>query len=105
LLVSSRLSRPEEPPLSALLLPVYILLFVALIYWVGIRPQQKRRRQMEDLQARIKVGDDVMTTAGIYGRITEIEDDSTLLLEIAEDTDVRIAKSAVAEVVTEPSGE
>jgi preprotein translocase subunit YajC len=87
--------------MSALLLPMYIVIFLGLIYLVGIRPQQKRRRELEALMSRLAPGDEVVTVAGIYGTVTEIEDGETLLLEIAEDTDIRIAKGSIARVVSD----
>lgn len=86
--------------MSALLLPIYIVIFLGLIYLVGIRPQQKRRRELESLLGRLAPGDEVVTLAGIYGTVTEIEEGDTLLLEIAEDTDIRVAKGSIARVVS-----
>ena len=45
-----------------------------------------------------------MTVSGIYGTVTEIEDGETMLLEIAEDTDIRIAKGSIARIVTASAG-
>jgi preprotein translocase subunit YajC len=84
---------------GAILLPIYILIFVGLIYFVGIRPQQRRRREQESLVTRLSPGDEVVTLAGIYGTITEIEDGGTLLLEIAEDTEIRVATASIARMV------
>ena len=81
---------------SAVLLPVYIIIFVALIYFVGIRPQQKRRREMEELARTLSPGDEVLTTSGIYGIVSEVEDGGTIILQGAEDVDIRISQQAVA---------
>lgn len=78
------------------LLPLYILIFLALIWFVGIRPQQKRRREQQQLLSQLAAGDDVVTAGGVYGTVTEIEEGDTILLEIAEDVDIRIAKSSIA---------
>lgn len=86
--------------MSTLLLPIYLIVFIGLIYLVGVRPQQRRRRQLDDLVRSLSVGDDVVTTSGIHGRVTEIENGDTVLLEIAEDTDIRIAKAAIAQRLT-----
>lgn len=83
----------------AILLPIYIVLFIGLIYLFGVRPQQKRRRDLESIMSRLAPGDEVVTVSGIYGTVTEIEDGETILLEVAEDTDIRIAKAAVARVL------
>ena len=85
--------------MSALLLPIYILIFIGLIYLVGVRPQQKRRRELESILSSLKPGDDVVTLSGIYGTVTEVEDGETILLEIAEDTDIRVAKASIARKV------
>ena len=90
--------------MSALLLPMYIVIFLGLIYLVGIRPQQKRRRELESLMSRLSAGDEVVTVSGIYGTVTEIEDGETVLLEIAEDTDIRIAKGSIARIVSPSAG-
>lgn len=86
--------------MSGLLLPVYIIIFVALIYFVGIRPQQKRRKEMELLASSLGVGDEVVTTGGIYGIVSEMEEGGTILLQIAEDVDIRIAQTSVARKTT-----
>jgi len=83
-----------------LLLPLYILIFVGLIYFVGVRPQQKRRRDLETILNSLVPGAEVVTMSGIYGTVTEIEEGETLLLEIAEDTDIRVAKASIARVLS-----
>jgi preprotein translocase subunit YajC len=65
-----------------------------------IRPQQKRMRQQMELMNNLRVGDDVMTSAGIYGTISEIEED-TVLLEVAEDVLIRVAKNAIVRNFTQ----
>jgi preprotein translocase subunit YajC len=85
--------------MSALLLPIYILIFIGLIYLVGVRPQQKRRRELESILSSLKPGDDVVTLSGIYGTVTEVEQGETILLEVAEDTDIRVAKASIARKV------
>lgn len=79
-----------------------ILLIVGLIaifYFMLIRPQQKRMRQQMELMNNLRAGDDVMTSSGIYGTIVEIEED-TIVLEISDDVQVRMAKSAIARTFT-----
>jgi preprotein translocase subunit YajC len=86
-----------------ILLPIYILVFIGLIYLVGVRPQQKRRKELLNIMSRLQPGDEVVTVSGIYGTITEVEDGDTVLLEVAEDTDIRIAKGSIARVLTPPA--
>ncbi|MGD9694540.1 MAG: preprotein translocase subunit YajC [Thermoleophilia bacterium] len=85
--------------MSALLLPIYIVVFIGLIYLVGVRPQQRRRKELEALLTRLAPGDEIVTVSGIYGTVTEVEDGETILLEVAEDTDIRVAKASIARVV------
>lgn len=86
---------------GALLLPIYILLFLALIWFLMIRPQQRRRRELQNLIDRLAPGDDVVTVSGLYGTVTEIEEGDTILLEVAEDVDIRVAKGSIARVIDE----
>jgi preprotein translocase subunit YajC len=90
--------------MSGLLLPIYIVIFIGLIYLVGIRPQQKRRKELQEIMANLRPGTEVVTVAGIYGTVTEVEEGDTLLLEVAEDTDIRIAKASIARVITPTDG-
>ncbi len=79
-----------------------ILLIVGLIaifYFMLIRPQQKRMRQQMELMHNLRAGDEVMTSAGIYGIITEVEEE-TVLLEVSEDVEIRVAKSAIGRTFT-----
>ena len=85
---------------SAVLLPIYIIIFVALIYFVGVRPQQKRRKEVEELSRSLRPGDEIVTTSGIYGVVSEIEDGGTLILQVAEDVDIRISAQSVARKAT-----
>lgn len=91
--------------MSGLLLPIYIVIFIGLIYLVGVRPQQKRRKELESIMSQLRPGTEVVTVAGIYGTVTELEDGETLLLEIAEDTDIRIAKASIARVISAADGD
>ncbi len=73
---------------------VMIALFAAIFYFLIWRPQQKRMRSQMELMESVKVGDEVVTQGGIYGYITELEDD-TLLLEVSEGVDIRVARSSI----------
>ncbi|HKA04915.1 MAG TPA: preprotein translocase subunit YajC [Acidimicrobiales bacterium] len=81
----------------AALLP--ILLLVVLMYFLLIRPQQRRMRQQQALMSAVAEGDEVVTSAGMYGFITAMEGD-VVWVEIAEGVEVRLAKGAIARRVT-----
>ena len=77
----------------AALLP--ILLLIVLMYFMLIRPQQKRMRAQQSLLSAVQEGDEVLTTAGVYGFITAMDGD-VVWVEIAEGVEVRVAKGAIA---------
>ena len=87
-------------PLSFLVL----LLLPLLMYFLLIRPQRKRMKQQSALQSQLGTGDEVITTSGIYGFISAVEDDF-FWLEIDDDVQIRIAKAAVQGKVTPKGGE
>jgi preprotein translocase subunit YajC len=73
-----------------------LLLFFVVMYMLMIRPQQRRAREHQALVASVQVGDEIMTTAGIFGRITALED-SAVSIEIAPGVVVRVARAAVGQ--------
>jgi preprotein translocase subunit YajC len=77
----------------AQLLP--ILLIIAVFYFLLIRPQQKRQRQLQETIATLKIGDRVVTTGGIIGVITTVRDTS-FLIRSADKSILEIARSAIA---------
>ena len=79
-----------------------IAVFVAFFYFLAIRPQKRRQAAMQQLHKSLKAGDEIVTLSGIYGTVTEIEDGGTVLLEISEDTEIRIAASSIGAIVTHP---
>jgi len=80
---------------------IYLVIFVGIIYMFVVIPQRKLRRQQAELMSKLSAGDEIVTTAGIYGTVTELEDAETLLLEVAEGTEIRIARAAVAKIIVD----
>jgi len=72
---------------------VLILLFVVM-YAAMIRPQQKRARDHQALIAAVQIGDEVMTTAGIFGTVTAVEGD-VISIEITPGVIMRVARAAI----------
>jgi len=80
-----------------------ILIPAALGYFLLWRPQQRRMASVRRLQAELSENDDVMTTSGIYGRVTRLGDED-LDLEIAPGIVIRVARGAIAlRCVDQPS--
>jgi preprotein translocase subunit YajC len=80
------------------------LLLIIIIFGGGyvflIMPQRRAQRAQKEMLNKLAPGTEVITTGGLYGTVTEIEDGDTVLLEVAEDTEVRIARSAIARANT-----
>jgi preprotein translocase subunit YajC len=83
---------------------VLVLLF-AFMYLLLIRPQRQQQRRQAEMIQGLKPGDEIVTVGGIFGDITEVQDDR-VSLEIAEDVEIEVAKRAIANVVPpEPADE
>ncbi len=83
---------------TSLLLPLIILLPLVLL----IMRQRKQQREFLAQQDRLAVGARIMTTAGLYGTVTRIDDD-TMQLEVAPGLTLTWAKAAIGRIVTEPT--
>jgi preprotein translocase subunit YajC len=77
-------------------LPI-ILIFV-IFYFLLIRPQQKQKKEHQNLLSNLRVGDNVLTTGGIYGRITGIKDER-LTVEISDKVRVKVNRGHIAGVI------
>ncbi len=75
-----------------------IALLFGVMYFMMIRPQQKRRREAAQMQSEIGPGDQVVTIGGVYGTVTSV-DDETMMLEVAPGVQIRFARPAIARVV------
>ncbi len=85
-----------------LLLP-FAIMGVAM-YFLLIRPQKRRQRDAANLQSSIEVGDEIMTTSGVYGFVTSFEGDIAWI-EIDDDVQIRVARQAIQRKVDTSKGE
>ncbi|MBE7411265.1 MAG: preprotein translocase subunit YajC [Leptospiraceae bacterium] len=77
---------------TLILIPVMFI----IMYFLVIRPQRKEEKKKKEMIANLKKGDSVLTTSGIYGKIVEFKDNNeTVVLNIAQDTNVLFAASSV----------
>ena len=84
---------------------IFIIAIAFLLLWlIVVRPQKKRQTQQQQMISELQVGDEVLTAGGIYGTISELEDD-LVTVEIAPSTEVRVARRAIAGVTREPDEE
>jgi preprotein translocase subunit YajC len=86
--------------LWTLLLPVLLL---ALFYFVAIRPQRRRQREMQNLQNQIQPGQQVITTTGMYATVVAVENDA-VVLEVAPGVHSRFVKQVIGRVI-DPAAE
>lgn len=82
-------------PISSILMLVG---FVAIFYFMLIRPQQKRAKEHKNLLAELAKGDEVTLAGGMLGRVTKVTDEF-LVLEIAQDVAIKVQKAAVTAVL------
>lgn len=75
----------------------FILMF-AVLYFLVLRPQQKKVKEQQAMLAALKHGDDVVTASGLLGKVTGITD-KVVTLEVADDVRVKMLKSQVTQVI------
>jgi preprotein translocase subunit YajC len=75
-----------------------LILLFAVFYFLLIKPQQKKAKQHKTFMESLKKGDSVITSGGLYGKITGITDEA-ITLEIAEKVRVKVSRSAVVDYV------
>jgi len=86
------------------ILPILVLLFV-LMWFLVIRPQRKRQREQQHVMDNLSPGQEILTAGGLYGTVQSLVGDDEVRVEIAPDVYVRVARGAVAAVLTEEDDE
>lgn len=76
-----------------------MIAFVAILYFLLIRPQQKRQKQHQELIASIRKGDKVVTNSGIIATVSKVVNDHEVMLEIANGVHCRFVKSAISSTI------
>ncbi len=85
---------PSQLPLLFVILATF-----GIFYFILIRPQQRKQKELKKMIEAIKKGDRVMTSGGIFGTVVGMKDD-IVVLRVDENTKIEIIKSAVSTVVT-----
>jgi preprotein translocase subunit YajC len=82
-----------------------LILIFAIMYFLLIRPQQKKLKDHQAMVEAVRRGDQVFTQGGIVGKVIKVRDDGEVEVEIADGVKVRVIKSTLANVVskTEPA--
>ena len=85
---------PQSPDQSPLPSFIFLLLIIVVFYMFMIRPQMRRQKELKNYRSALQKGDKVITTGGIYGKITDIKD-STVTVEISDNVRIKIDKSGI----------
>jgi preprotein translocase subunit YajC len=92
-------SGTEQDPRAAMMNMVITFgVLGVMFYFLLIRPQQKQRKEQENLLKNVKTGDKILMNSGIFGIVTNVKD-KTLMVKIADNVKVEVLKSAVTSVV------
>lgn len=78
-----------------------ILLMFVLLYFLMIRPQQRKQKEQRDMLSALAVGDEVLTSGGIVGKITKVSE-NFITLEISEGTEIVVQKASIVSLL--PNG-
>ena len=76
----------------------FILIFV-IMYFMVIRPQQKKAKEHQELLSKLKRNDEVMTSGGIYGKVVDLKE-AVVTLEVAPNVRIRVHRPQISAVLT-----
>lgn len=84
---------------------VPLILIFAIMYFLLIRPQQKKLKEHQKMVADLRRGDQVVTQGGIIGKVAKVKDDNEVEVEIANDVHIRVVRGTIAQVLnkTDPA--
>lgn len=82
-----------------------LVLIFGIMYFLLIRPQQKKAKEHQAMVAAVRRGDQIVTQGGLIGKISKVKDDDEVEVELAEGVKVRVVKMTIAQVLskTEPA--
>lgn len=89
---------PSNPAVGTLLMLLQFLPILVIIYFLIIRPQRQKQKQLDTMLQSLKKGDRVLTSGGIIGTVVGI-DDTKATLQIAERTTVEFSKGSIVQVM------
>ena len=88
------LSAPPGQPVNPLVQLIPFAIVLAIFYFVIMLPMKKRQKKVQEFLSALKVGDRVITTGGLYGSITKVNDQS-VYLQVAPTVRLEVARSAI----------
>ena len=79
---------------------IYLVVMVAIFYFLLIRPQKKRQKAMQNMLDALQVGDKVVTAGGIMGKVYSIKEESVVIETSADKTNIKFEKTSISRVLT-----
>ena len=94
------MSAPAQGGQSGIMSFLPLIAIVVVFYFFMIRPQMKKAKDQKKYIEALKKGDKILTIGGIYGKIVEVKDDATIIMEVEDGTKMKISKNAVSQDAT-----
>ncbi len=91
---------PAQPGQNPIMQILPLVLIIVVFYFFMIRPQMKKAKDQKKYIEALKKGDKILTIGGIYGKIVEMREDSTIIMEVEDGTKMKISKNAVSQDAT-----
>lgn len=86
---------------GGMMFPILMIGMIVVMYFFMIRPQQKKAKEAKAFANQIKMGDKIVTTSGIHGRIVKENGDGTVGIEIGRNTEITIERQAISMEMTQ----
>ncbi|MCX8080399.1 MAG: preprotein translocase subunit YajC [Bacteroidia bacterium] len=87
---------PQQGGGNALVQFLPLMLIILIFYFFMMRPQIKKAKEQKKYLENLKKGDKILTIGGIYGKIVELRDDNTVIMEVEDGTKMKISKNAIS---------
>jgi preprotein translocase subunit YajC len=102
------MAQPGQSPQNVWVSLIPFALMIGIFYVLVLLPMRRRQRKVQEFQSALKVGDRVITTSGIYGSITKV-DEKSVVVQIADKVRIEVARAAIGgyqgeEPVVRPDG-
>lgn len=91
-------SGPQPAPGGEMFQIVFLVGLFVLFYFIAIRPQRKRQKEHADMVAALNKGDEVVTSSGILGKITRLED-NFVVLQVADNVELKFQRTYIGAVL------
>jgi preprotein translocase subunit YajC len=91
---------PTQPGQNPIMQILPLVAIIVVFYFFMIRPQMKKAKDQKKYIEALKKGDKILTIGGIYGKIVEMRDDGTILMEVEDGSKMKISKNAVSQDAT-----